>query len=75
MQRVQLGARMRKTLVKVLKTVADHLDLSLGDLFEVLPGLGVIFLIWSRIAKRSQASIASSGISGRHLTCTIVGHW
>jgi len=31
---------MRKTLVKVLKTVADHLDLSLGDLFEVLAGLG-----------------------------------
>ena len=33
-QRVQVGARMEKTLVKVLKALAEYLDLSLGDLLE-----------------------------------------
>ncbi len=33
-QRVQVGARMEKTLVKVLKGLAEYLDLSLGDLLE-----------------------------------------
>jgi hypothetical protein len=33
-QRVQIGARMEKTLVKVLKALAEYLDLSLGDLLE-----------------------------------------
>ena len=33
-QRVQIGARMEKTLVKTLKTLAEYLDLSLGDLLE-----------------------------------------
>ncbi len=32
--RVQVGARMEKTLVKVLRALADYLDLSLGDLLE-----------------------------------------
>jgi hypothetical protein len=32
--RVQIGARMEKTLVKVLKGLAEYLDLSLGDLLE-----------------------------------------
>ena len=32
--RVQVGARMEKTLVKVLKALAEYLDLSLGDLLE-----------------------------------------
>lgn len=34
MQRVQIGARMEKTLVKTLKALAEYLDLSLGDLIE-----------------------------------------
>ena len=34
MQRVQVGARMEKTIVKVLKALAEYLDLSLGDLLE-----------------------------------------
>ena len=34
MARVQIGARMEKTLVKVLKGLADYLDMSLGDLLE-----------------------------------------
>ena len=33
-ERIQVGARMEKTLVKVLKGVAEYLDLSLGDLLE-----------------------------------------
>ena len=32
--RVQIGARMEKTLVKVLKGLAEYLDISLGDLLE-----------------------------------------
>ena len=32
--RVQVGARMEKTLVKVLKGLAEYLDISLGDLLE-----------------------------------------
>ena len=33
-KRVQVGARIEKTLVKVLKGLAEYLDLSLGDLLE-----------------------------------------
>ena len=33
-ERVQIGARMEKRMVKVLKGVAEYLDLSLGDLLE-----------------------------------------
>lgn len=32
--RVQIGARMEKTLVKTLKALAEYLELSLGDLLE-----------------------------------------
>ena len=33
-ERVQIGARMEKSLVKVLRGLADYLDISLGDLLE-----------------------------------------
>ncbi len=33
-ERVQTGVRLEKRLLKVLKGVAEHLDLSLGDLLE-----------------------------------------
>jgi predicted DNA-binding ribbon-helix-helix protein len=33
-ERVQTGVRMEKRLLKVLKALADSLDLSLGDLLE-----------------------------------------
>jgi len=33
-ERVQIGARMEKHMVKVLKGLAEYLDLSLGDLLE-----------------------------------------
>lgn len=33
-ERTQTGVRMEKRLLKVLKALADYLDLSLGDLLE-----------------------------------------
>ncbi|NKC14912.1 MAG: hypothetical protein GKR94_22825 [Gammaproteobacteria bacterium] len=33
-ERVQTGVRMEKRLLKVLKGLAEHLDISLGDLLE-----------------------------------------
>jgi len=33
-ERVQTGVRIEKRMVKVLKGLAEHLDLSLGDLLE-----------------------------------------
>lgn len=33
-ERIQTGVRMEKRLVKVLKGLAEHLDMSLGDLLE-----------------------------------------
>lgn len=33
-ERVQTGVRIEKRLVKVLKGLAEHLDISLGDLLE-----------------------------------------
>ena len=33
-ERVQVGARMEKRMVKVLKALAEYLDISLGDLLE-----------------------------------------
>ena len=35
-ERVQTGVRLEKRLVKVLKGTAEYLDLSLGDLLEVI---------------------------------------
>ena len=33
-ERVQTGVRLERRLLKVLKALAEHLDLSLGDLLE-----------------------------------------
>ena len=33
-ERVQTGVRIEKRLLKVLKALAEHLDMSLGDLIE-----------------------------------------
>ena len=33
-ERVQTGVRLEKNLLKVLRAVADYLDMSLGDLLE-----------------------------------------
>ena len=37
-ERVQTGVRMEKRMLKVLKALAEYLDLSLGDLLE-----GIVF--------------------------------
>ena len=54
-ERVQVGARMEKTLVKVLKALAEYLDLSLGDLLE-----GITLHAWKgsppSVPKRSATS-------------------
>jgi hypothetical protein len=34
MERIQTGVRMEKRLLKVLKALAEYLDMSLGDLLE-----------------------------------------
>ena len=34
MERVQTGVRMERSLLKVLKGLAEYLDMSLGDLLE-----------------------------------------
>src|SRR3954453_22839008 len=36
-ERVQTGVRLEKRLLKVLKGLAEYLDLSLGDLLEGIP--------------------------------------
>jgi hypothetical protein len=36
MDRVQCGVRIDKGLLKVLKALAEYLDVSLGDLFELV---------------------------------------
>jgi hypothetical protein len=33
-ERVQMGVRMEKSMVKVLKALAEYFDMSLGDLLE-----------------------------------------
>ena len=33
-ERIQTGVRLEKRLLKVLKGLAEHLDMSLGDLLE-----------------------------------------
>ena len=33
-QRVQTGIRIEKRILKILKALAEHLDISLGDLIE-----------------------------------------
>jgi len=35
-ERIQTGMRMEKKMIKVLKALAEYLDLSLGDLMEGL---------------------------------------
>lgn len=35
-ERVQTGVRMERRLLKVLKGLAEHLDLSLGELLEAI---------------------------------------
>jgi hypothetical protein len=50
--RVQTGARMEKRMVKVLKALAEYLDLSLGDLLE-----GIVLHAFADRAPFSQQTL------------------
>lgn len=51
--RVQTGLRIEKRLLKVLKGLAEHLDLSLGDLVE-----GIVLHAFENRPPFSEATLA-----------------
>jgi len=51
-ERVQTGARMEKRMVKVLKGLAEYLDISLGDLLE-----GIVLHAFAGKAPFSQLTL------------------
>ena len=53
MERVQTGIRMEKRLLKVLKGLAEYLDMSLGDLLE-----GVVLHAFEGKAPFSKETLA-----------------
>ena len=52
-ERVQTGVRMEKRMLKVLKALADSLDLSLGDLLE-----GIVLHAFAGKAPFSKPTLA-----------------
>jgi hypothetical protein len=50
--RIQTGVRLEKRLLKVLKGLAEHLDLSLGDLLE-----GIVLHSFDGKAPFSEATL------------------
>ncbi len=52
-QRIQTGVRMEKRLVKVLKGLAEYLDISMGDLLE-----GVVLHSFDGKAPFSEKTLA-----------------
>ncbi|HYV46495.1 MAG TPA: hypothetical protein VFA20_16635 [Myxococcaceae bacterium] len=55
-ERVQTGIRMEKRLLKVLKGLAEYLDMSLGDLLE-----GVVLHAFEGKAPFSKETLAKIG--------------
>lgn len=55
-ERIQTGVRMEKRLVKVLKGLAEYLDLSLGDLLE-----GMVLHAFDGKAPFSKGTLAKIG--------------
>jgi hypothetical protein len=55
-ERVQTGLRMEKRLLKVLKGLAEYLDLSLGDLLE-----GIVLHAFDGKALFSKETISKIG--------------
>jgi hypothetical protein len=53
-ERVQTGVRMERRLLKVLKALAEYLDLSLGDLLE-----GIVLHAFDRQLPFDDAAIAA----------------
>jgi hypothetical protein len=52
-ERIQTGVRMEKRLVKVLKALAEYLDMSLGDLLE-----GIVLHAFDGKAPFSEETLA-----------------
>lgn len=55
-ERIQTGVRLEKSLVKVLKALAGHLDMSLGDLIE-----GIVLHSFEGRAPFSPTTMAQIG--------------
>lgn len=55
-ERSQTGVRMEKRLLKVLKGLAEHLDLSLGDLLE-----GIVLHSFENKTPFSRATLEKIG--------------
>lgn len=53
-ERTQTGVRLEKSLLKVLKALAEYLDLSLGDLLE-----GIVLHAFEGKAPFSKATLAA----------------
>jgi len=51
-ERVQIGARMEKRMVKVLKALAEYHDMSLGDLLE-----GIVLHAFERTVPFSEETL------------------
>lgn len=51
-ERIQIGARMEKRLVKVLRALADYHDMSLGDLLE-----GIVLHVFERQAPFDEEGV------------------
>ena len=66
-ERVQTGVRLEKRTLKVLKALAEYLDLTLGDLIE-----GVVLHAFEGKAPFSEATLAKvaqlKGVYGLDLT-------
>ena len=52
-ERIQTGVRMEKQMLKVLKALADSLDLTLGDLLE-----GIVLHVFEGKAPFSKPTLA-----------------
>jgi hypothetical protein len=55
-ERIQTGVRLEKSLVKVLKALAEHLDMRLGDLLE-----GIVLHSFEGRAPFSPTTMAQIG--------------
>ena len=55
-ERVQTGVRLEKRMMKVLKALADSLDITLGDLLE-----GIVLHAFEGTAPLSKATRAKAG--------------
>jgi hypothetical protein len=66
-ERVQTGVRLERSLLKVLKALAEYLDISLGDLLE-----GIVLHAFEQAAPFDDKTIATidklKQIYGLHLT-------